>query len=45
MSMKKSQVFTAEQKSKIVLELIKEDKTVSQLASQYLRSGTYKKSK
>ncbi len=35
MSRKKGQLFTAEQKSKIVLELIKEDKTVSQLASQY----------
>ncbi len=35
MSRTKGQVFTAEQKSKIVLELIKENKTVSQLASQY----------
>ncbi|MCK5294293.1 MAG: IS3 family transposase [Arcobacteraceae bacterium] len=35
MSRKKGQVFTAEQKSKIILELIKEEKTVSQLASQY----------
>ena len=35
MSRKKGQVFTAEQKSRIILELIKEEKTVSQLASQY----------
>ncbi len=39
MSRKKGQVFTAEQKSKIILELIKEDKTVSQLASQYQVTG------
>ena len=35
MSRKKGQVFTSEQKSKIILEIIKEDKTVSQSASQY----------
>ena len=35
MSRKKGQVFTAEQKSKIVLELIKEEQTAAQLASKY----------
>ena len=35
MSRKKGQIFTAEQKSKIVLELIKEEQTVSQLASKH----------
>ena len=34
MSRKKGQVFTAEQKSKIVLELIKEEQTAAQLASR-----------
>ena len=29
------QVFTAEQKSKIILELLKEDKTIAQLTTQY----------
>ncbi len=37
MSRKKAQAFTAEKKSKIAL--IKEDKTVSQLASQYQVTG------
>lgn len=35
MSRKKGQTFTAEQKTKIVLELLKEEKTVAQLAGQY----------
>jgi len=35
MSRKKGQVFTAEQKSKIILELIKEEQTVAQLASKH----------
>jgi putative transposase len=35
MSRKKGKIFTAEQKSKIILELLKEEETVSQLASKY----------
>ncbi|MDQ1337352.1 MAG: putative transposase [Campylobacterota bacterium] len=35
MSRKKGQVFSAEQKTKIVLELLKEDQTIAQLASKY----------
>lgn len=35
MSRKKGQVFSAEQKTKIVLELLKEDQTVAQLATKY----------
>jgi putative transposase len=35
MSRKKGQVFTAEQKSKIVLELIREEQTAAQLASKH----------
>ena len=35
MSRKKGQIFTAEQKSKIILELIKEEQTVAQLASKH----------
>jgi putative transposase len=35
MSRKKGQIFTAEQKSKIVLELIKEEQTVAQLATKH----------
>lgn len=35
MSRKKGKIFTAEQKSKIILELLKEEETVAQLASKY----------
>ncbi len=35
MSRKKGQVFSAEQKTKIVLELLKEDQTIAQLATKY----------
>jgi putative transposase len=35
MSRKKGQTFTAEQKTKIVLELLKEEKTAAQLAGQH----------
>jgi transposase-like protein len=35
MSREKGQIFTAEQKSKIILELIKEEQTVAQLASKH----------
>lgn len=35
MSRKKGQIFTAEQKSRIVLELIKEEQTVAQLATKH----------
>lgn len=35
MSRKKGQTYTAEQKTKIVLELLREDETVAQLASKY----------
>ena len=32
---KKAQTYTAEQKTKIVLELLKEEGTISQLSSKY----------
>ena len=35
MSRKKGQVFSAEQKTKIVLELLKEDQTIAQIATKY----------
>ncbi len=35
MSRKKGQAYTAEQKTKIVLEMLKEEMTTSQLASKY----------
>ena len=35
MSIKKDQMYTDEQKSKIVLELLKEEQTVSQIATKY----------
>lgn len=35
MSRKKGQTYTAEQKTKMVLELLKEEQTVNQLATQY----------
>jgi putative transposase len=35
MARKKGQVYTAEQKTKIVLELLKEEQTISQLATKY----------
>lgn len=35
MARKKGQIYSAEQKSKIVLELLKEEQTVSQLATKY----------
>ena len=35
MARKKGQTYTAEQKTKIVLELLKEDQTISQLATKY----------
>lgn len=35
MARKKGQIYTAEQKTKIVLELLKEEQTVSQLATKY----------
>jgi len=36
MSRKKGQTYTAEQKTKIVLEMLKEEMTTSQLASKYI---------
>jgi putative transposase len=35
MARKKGQIYTAEQKTKIVLELLKEDQTLNQLATKY----------
>ncbi len=35
MSRKKGQAYTAEQKTKIVLDMLKEEMTTSQLASKY----------
>ena len=35
MSRKKGQVFSAEQKTKVVLELLKEEQTIAQLATRY----------
>ena len=35
MSRKKGQTYTAEQKTKIVLEMLKEEMTTSQIASKY----------
>jgi putative transposase len=35
MPRKKGQIFSAEQKSKIVIELLKEEQTISQIASKY----------
>jgi len=35
MARKKGQTYSSEQKAKIVLELLKEDKTLNELASQY----------
>jgi len=35
MSRKKGQIYSAEQKTKIVLELLKEDQTINQLATKY----------
>ena len=35
MARKKGQTYTAEQKAKIVLELLKEEKTINQIASEY----------
>ena len=35
MARKKGQTYSAEQKAKIILELLKEDRTLNELASQY----------
>lgn len=35
MARKKGQIYTAEQKTKIVLELLKEEQTINQIATQY----------
>jgi len=35
MARKKGQIYTAEQKAKIVLELLKEERTINQIASEY----------
>jgi len=35
MSRKKGQTFSSDQKAKIVLELLKEEQTIGQLATQY----------
>ena len=35
MSRKKGQTYSAEQKTKIVLELLKEEETVAQIAAKY----------
>ena len=35
MSRKKGQTYTAEQKTKIVLEMLREEMTTSQIASKY----------
>ena len=35
MSRKKGQTYSAEQKTKIVLELLKEEQTIAQIASKY----------
>jgi putative transposase len=35
MARKKGQIYSSKQKAKIVLELLKEDKTLNELASQY----------
>jgi len=35
MARKKGQTYTAEQKAKIVLELLKEERTINQIASEY----------
>ena len=35
MSRKKGQTYSAEQKTKIVLELLKEEKTIAEIASKY----------
>jgi putative transposase len=35
MARKKGQIYSPEQKTKIVLELLKEEQTVSQLATKY----------
>jgi putative transposase len=35
MSRKKGQIYSAEQKTKIVLEMLKEEQTTSQIASKY----------
>lgn len=39
MSRKKGQIYSAEQKTKIVLELLKEDQTINQLATKYTNVG------
>jgi len=35
MARKKGQTYTAKQKSKVVLELLKEEKTINQLATEF----------
>ncbi len=35
MARKKGQTYTAEQKAKIVIELLKEERTINQIASEY----------
>ena len=35
MSRKKGQTYTAKQKTKVVLELLKEEKTINQLATEF----------
>ena len=35
MSRKKGQIYSAEQKTKIVLELLKEEQTIAQIATKY----------
>ena len=39
MARKKGQTYTAKQKSKVVLELLKEEKTINQLATEKEVSG------
>ena len=39
MARKKGQTYTAEQKAKIVLEMIKEEKTIGQLVTKYKITG------
>jgi Transposase and inactivated derivatives len=40
MSRKKGQTYTAEQKTKIVLELLKEEETLAQIATKYKITST-----
>jgi putative transposase len=40
MARKQGQIYSAEQKTKIVLELLKEDQTLNQLAGKYKITST-----